>query len=67
MSREARAFLTAPQLAKLLQLQAANAALREIEDRNRIAASRGDLHLSAGSAMDYATPSSPTAAGPGPQ
>lgn len=53
---QAAPLLTPSQLAKLTQLQAARAAAREIDARNRIAAASGQLRLSAASSAEYLTP-----------
>ncbi len=51
---DASSYLTVKQVAALRRMQAMLAAEREIFIRNRSAAQRGEIQLSAGSAMEYA-------------
>jgi RNA polymerase sigma factor (sigma-70 family) len=62
----ARAILTPVQHEKLATFQSARLARREIEARNRVAATRGELRLNAASSQDYPSfPPPPNAVSPG--
>src|SRR5688572_17457430 len=62
----ARAILTPVQHEKLATFQSARLARREIEARNRVAATRGELRLNAASSQDYPSfPPPPKAVSPG--